>query len=58
MKSEWLTMFSNLELNMIISGSSPNYSVIELKNNVNFLDYHEKSQTIVDLWSVLSEFTA
>lgn len=56
MKSEWLTMFSNLELNMIISGSSPNYSVVELKNNVNFLDYHEKSQTIVDLWSVISEF--
>lgn len=43
MKSEWLTMFSNQELNSIISGSNPNYSIIELKNSVVYKDYHEKS---------------
>lgn len=28
MKSEWLTMFSNQELNSIISGSHPNFSIL------------------------------
>lgn len=32
-------MFSNQELNLIISGSSPNYSVLELKNSVIYNDY-------------------
>ena len=50
-------MFSNQELNLIISGNNPNYSILELKNSVVYNDYNEKSDTIIDLWSVLAEFT-
>jgi hypothetical protein len=57
MKSEWLTMFSNQELNSIISGSHPNFSILELKNSVVYNNYSEKSLTVIDLWEVLSEFT-
>ena len=57
MKSEWLTMFSNQELNQIISGGQPDFSVLELSRHVVFHDFHNKSQTIEDLWAVLSDFT-
>ena len=50
-------MFSNQELNLIISGNNPNYSILELKNSVVYNDYNEKSDTIIDLWSVLADFT-
>ena len=50
-------MFSNQELNQIISGGQPDFSVQELKRHVVFYDYHEKSQTITDLWAVLPDFT-
>lgn len=42
MKPEWLTMFSNQELNSIISGDNPDFDVEELKANTVYNDYHEK----------------
>ena len=57
MKSEWLTMFSNQELNQIISGGHPDFSVQELKRHAYYNEYYEKSQTIEDLWAVLEDFT-
>ena len=30
-KQEWLTMFSNQELNSIISGSNPDFNVDEMR---------------------------
>ena len=50
-------MFSNQELNQIISGGQPDFSVLELSRHVVFHDYNNKSQTIEDLWVVLSDFT-
>ena len=50
-------MFSNQELNQIISGGHPDFSVVELSRHVVFYEYHEKSQTIEDLWAVLADFT-
>lgn len=41
-KSEWLTMFSNEELNSIISGSDPDFNVEEMKEFTVYKDYHEK----------------
>ena len=41
-KPEWLTMFSNQELNSIISGSNPDFNVQEMKENTVLKDYHDK----------------
>ena len=41
-KPEWLTMFSNDELNAIISGSNPDFNVDEMREATVYKDYHEK----------------
>ena len=35
-------MFSNQELNMIISGSEPDFNVDDLRNNTVYNDFNEK----------------
>jgi hypothetical protein len=50
LKAEWLTLFNNQELNKIISGGEADFDANELKNNCVYIDYHEKSLTIVYLW--------
>lgn len=50
-------MFSNQELNLIISGAHPDFSVTELAHTVVLNDYHEKDETVVALWQTLREFT-
>ena len=56
-RPEWLTMFSNQELNSIISGSSPDFDVDEMKYNTVLKDYIDKDETIVYFWQVLKEMT-
>ena len=50
LKPEWLTLFNNQELNLIISGGEPDFDVNELKNNCVYVDYHEKSLTVINFW--------
>lgn len=57
MKSEWLSMFNNQELNLIISGSHADYSVEDLMYNSVFNGYHGKDETIGMLWQVVKEFS-
>ena len=57
LKPEWLTLFNNQELNRIISGGKPDFDVNQLKNNCVYVDYHEKSITIVQFWEILAQFT-
>lgn len=53
MKPEWLTLFNNQELNLIISGGSPDFSVAQLRDSCVYTEYHEKDITIIHLWQVL-----
>ena len=57
MRPEWLTMFSNQELNAIISGDNPDFDVEELRASTVYNDYHEKEETIIAFWQVLREMT-
>ena len=53
MKSEWLSMFNNEELNMIISGGFADYSIDDFMYNVVYNGYNAKDSTIVMLWQIL-----
>ena len=54
-KPEWLTMFSNQELNAIISGSDPDFNVEEMKEFTVLQNYHDKDDTILHFWQTLRE---
>ena len=55
----WLRMFSPSEINLLISGEQrKGFSVEDLRNNVVFGGgYSDSSETIQDLWNLLSEFS-
>jgi len=57
MKPEWLTMFSNQELNSIISGANPDFNVEEMRAFTVYKDYHEKDETIAHFWQVVKEMS-
>jgi len=57
LKPEWLTMFSNQELNLIISGANPDFNVEEMQASAVYKDYHEKDETIIMFWQLLKELT-
>jgi ubiquitin-protein ligase E3 C len=40
MKPEWLTLFNNQELNLIISGGNPDFSVAQLRDACVYTEYH------------------
>lgn len=50
-------MFSNQELNSVISGANPDFNVDEMRWNTVYKDYHEKDDTIVYFWQVLAEMS-
>jgi ubiquitin-protein ligase E3 C len=50
-------MFSNQELNLIISGANPDFSVDEMQSSTVYKDYHEKDETIIMFWQVLKELS-
>lgn len=50
-------MFSNQELNLIISGANPDFNVEEMQASTVYKDYHEKDETIVLFWQVLKELS-
>ena len=52
-KPEWLTMFSNQELNSIISGSNPDFDVEEMKSYTVLRGYTDKDETVVLFWQVV-----
>ncbi len=43
-------MFSNQELNLIISGGKVDFHVNDLKKYTVYNDYHEKNPTIIMFW--------
>ena len=56
-RPEWLSMFSNQELNQIISGSDPDFSVDELKSHTLYHEYQPNDPTILIFWQFLRELT-
>ncbi|ODV95095.1 hypothetical protein PACTADRAFT_50917 [Pachysolen tannophilus NRRL Y-2460] len=53
----WLNFFNPMELQMLVSGGEKEIDIDDLRHNVEYGGYLETDQTIVDLWSILKEFS-
>ena len=57
LKPEWLQIFSEEELQTVISGSKRNFDIVDLKKHTQYKGYTSFDSTIRDFWKIFEEFT-
>ncbi|KAA6423490.1 MAG: E3 ubiquitin- ligase UPL6 [Trebouxia sp. A1-2] len=56
---DWVTMFNEEEIQMLISGGGEGVDIADLQAHVNYAGgYHPEHPVILDFWKVVAEFTA
>ncbi|DBB12911.1 TPA: hypothetical protein ACH3X3_005665 [Trebouxia sp. C0006] len=56
---DWVTMFNEEEIQMLISGGGEGVDIADMQAHVNYAGgYHPEHPVILDFWKVVAEFTA